>query len=64
MINSRTLFVIGLVAVMVLSTAFGIPASRRGTWCTDAAQSRFVKIADESFSAQTVHTGDDNYSQG
>ena len=49
---------IGLVAVMVLSTAFAFLPVAEGHGVQAQLQSRFVKISDESFSAQTVHTGD------
>ncbi|HEY9491243.1 MAG TPA: ammonia monooxygenase, partial [Nitrososphaeraceae archaeon] len=58
MTNSRTFFVIGLAAVMILSTAFAFLPVAEGHGVQAQLQSRFVKIADESFSAQTVHTGD------
>jgi methane/ammonia monooxygenase subunit B len=50
--------VIGLVSVMVLSTAFAFLPVAEGHGVQAQLQSRFVKISDESFSAQTVHTGD------
>jgi methane/ammonia monooxygenase subunit B len=58
MTNSRTFFVIGLAAVMLLSAAFAFLPVAEGHGVQAQLQSRFVKISDESFSAQTVHTGD------
>src|SRR5919202_5668395 len=58
MINSKTFFLTALAAVTVLSTAFAFLPMAQGHGVQAQLQSRFVKIADESFSAQTVHTGD------
>jgi methane/ammonia monooxygenase subunit B len=58
MTNSRTFFVIGLAAGMLLSAAFAFLPVAEGHGVQAQLQSRFVKISDESFSAQTVHTGD------
>ena len=56
--NSKTFFVTALAAVTVLSTAFAFLPIAEGHGVQAQLQSRFVKIADESFSAQTLHTGD------
>jgi methane/ammonia monooxygenase subunit B len=58
MINSKTFFLTALAAVTVLSTAFAFLPMAEGHGVQAQLQSRFVKIGDESFSAQTVHTGD------
>ena len=58
MIKCKTYIVTSLVAATVLSTILAfLPAS---TWprSTAALQSRFVRISDESFSTQSIHTGD------
>jgi len=57
MINSKTFFLTALAAVTVLSTAFAFLPMAEGHGVQAQLQSRFVKIGDESFSAQTVHTG-------
>ena len=56
--NSKTFFVTALAAVTVLSTAFAFLPIAEGHGVQAQLQSRFVKIEDESFSAQTLHTGD------
>lgn len=58
MINSKMFFLTALAAVTVLSTAFAFLPMAEGHGVQAQLQSRFVKINDESFSAQTVHTGD------
>jgi len=58
MINSKTFFLTALAAATLLSTAFAFLPMAQGHGVQAQLQSRFVKIADESFSAQTVHTGD------
>src|SRR6476660_517872 len=58
MINSKTFFLTALAADKLLSTAFAFLPMAQGHGVQAQLQSRFVKIADESFSAQTVHTGD------
>ena len=58
MINSKTFFLTALAAVTLLSTAFAFLPMAQGHGVQAQLQSRFVKISDESFSAQTVHTGD------
>ena len=58
MINSKTFFLTALAASYGAVYRICLLANGTGTWCTSPLQSRFVKIADESFSAQTVHTGD------
>jgi methane/ammonia monooxygenase subunit B len=58
MINSKTFFLTALAAATLLSTAFAFLPMAQGHGVQAQLQSRFVKISDESFSAQTVHTGD------
>jgi methane/ammonia monooxygenase subunit B len=58
MINSKTFFLTALAAATLLSTAFAFLPMAQGHGVQAQLQSRFVKIADESFSGQTVHTGD------
>src|ERR671928_508983 len=58
MINSKTFFLTALAAVTVLSTAFAFLPMAEGHGVQAQLQSRFVKINDESFSAQTLKTGD------
>src|ERR687886_2434960 len=57
--NSKTFFVTALAAVTVLSTAFAFLPAAHGHGVQAQLQSRFVRIQDESFSAQTLHTGDE-----
>jgi methane/ammonia monooxygenase subunit B len=59
MMQSKTLVVTALVAVTVLSTAFAFLPTAQGHGVQAQLQSRFVRIQDESFSAQTIHTGDE-----
>ena len=59
MMQSKALVVTALVAVTVLSTAFAFLPAAHGHGVQAQLQSRFVRIQDESFSAQTLHTGDE-----
>src|ERR671922_2091510 len=57
--NSKTFFVTALAAVTVLSTAFAFLPVAEGHGVQAQLQSRFVRIQDEAFSAQTLQTGDE-----
>jgi methane/ammonia monooxygenase subunit B len=58
MINNKAFFLTALAVVTVLSTALAHLPTALGHGVQAQLQSRFVKINDETFSAQTVHTGD------
>ena len=49
----------GLAAVLVMSSAFAFMPSVEGHGVQAQLQSRFVRIQDESFSGQTIQTGDE-----
>ena len=57
--KSKTLIVTALMAVMVLSTMFAFLPVAEGHGVQAQLQSRFVRISDESFSAQSIKTGDE-----
>jgi methane/ammonia monooxygenase subunit B len=57
MMKGKALVVISLVVATVLSTVFAFLPSAHAHGVQAQLQSRFVRIQDESFSAQTVHTG-------
>src|ERR671932_13907 len=59
MIKNTTFVVVGLAAIMILSAAFAFMPVAEGHGVQAQLQSRFVRIQDESFSAQTIHTGDE-----
>ena len=59
MMNSKTCVVTALIAITVLSTAFVFLQPAKGHGVQAQLQSRFVRIQDESFSAQTLRTGDE-----
>src|ERR671922_258830 len=59
MIKSTTLIVTALASIMALSTAFAFIPVAEGHGVQAQLQSRFVRIADEAFSAQTLQTGDE-----
>jgi methane/ammonia monooxygenase subunit B len=58
MIKCKTYIVTSLVAVTVLSTILAFLPAAHGHGVQAQLQSRFVRISDESFSTQTMHTGD------
>lgn len=58
MIKSHTLVVSVIVAITVLSTGSSYLPMAHAHGVQAQLQSRFVRILDESFSAQTLHTGD------
>jgi methane/ammonia monooxygenase subunit B len=56
----KTIVLTGLAAVLVMSSAFAfMPAPVEGHGVQAQLQSRFVRIQDEAFSAQTLQTGDE-----
>ena len=57
MIKCKTYIVTSLVAATVLSTILAFFQQHMATGYR-SLQSRFVRISDESFSTQTMHTGD------
>jgi methane/ammonia monooxygenase subunit B len=59
MIKNTTFVVVGLAAIMMLSAAFAFMPVAEGHGVQAQLQSRFVRIQDESFSAQTLRTGDE-----
>jgi methane/ammonia monooxygenase subunit B len=59
MVKNTTLIVTALASVMVLSTAFAFLPVAEGHGVQAQLQSRFVRIQDEAFSAQTLQTGDE-----
>src|ERR671926_190038 len=59
MIKNNTFVVVGLAAIMILSAAFAFMPVAEGHGVQAQLQSRFVRIQDESFSAQTLRTGDE-----
>ena len=59
MIKNTTFVVVGLAAIMILSAAFAFMPVAEGHGVQAQLQSRFVRIQDESFSAQTLRTGDE-----
>lgn len=58
MIN-KAIVLTGLAAVLVMSSAFAFMPSVEGHGVQAQLQSRFVRIQDESFSGQTLQTGDE-----
>jgi methane/ammonia monooxygenase subunit B len=58
MMKTRTLAVTIVAALTVLSTGFAYMPTAHAHGVQAQLQSRFVRILDESFSAQTLHTGD------
>jgi methane/ammonia monooxygenase subunit B len=58
MIN-KAIVLTGLAAVVVMSSAFAFMPSVEGHGVQAQLQSRFVRIQDESFSGQTIQTGDE-----
>src|SRR5215510_556253 len=58
MIN-KAIVLTGLAAVVVMSSAFAFMPSVEGHGVQAQLQSRFVRIQDETFSAQTLNTGDE-----
>lgn len=58
MIKCKTYIVTSLVAATVLSTLLAYLPTAHAHGVQAQLQSRFVRIGDESFSAQTLHTGD------
>lgn len=59
MIN-KAIVLTGLAAVLVMSSAFAfMPVPVEGHGVQAQLQSRFVRIQDESFSGQTLQTGDE-----
>jgi methane/ammonia monooxygenase subunit B len=58
MIN-KAIVLTGLAAVLVMSSAFAFMPSVEGHGVQAQLQSRFVRIQDESFSGQTIQTGDE-----
>lgn len=58
MIKCKTYIVTSLVAATVLSTILAYFPMAHGHGVQAQLQSRFVRISDESFSTQTMHTGD------
>lgn len=58
MVN-KAIVLTGLAAVLVMSSAFAFMPSVEGHGVQAQLQSRFVRIQDESFSAQTLQTGDE-----
>jgi methane/ammonia monooxygenase subunit B len=59
MIKSTTLIVTALASVMVLSAVLALIPVVEGHGVQAQLQSRFVRIQDETFSAQTLKTGDE-----
>jgi methane/ammonia monooxygenase subunit B len=59
MIKSTTLIVTALASVMALSAALALIQVVEAHGVQAQLQSRFVRIQDETFSAQTVKTGDE-----
>ena len=59
MIKSTTLIVTALASVMVLSAVLALIPVVEGHGVQAQLQSRFVRIQDEAFSAQTLKTGDE-----
>jgi methane/ammonia monooxygenase subunit B len=59
MIKSTTLIVTAVASVMVLYTALALIPVVEGHGVQAQLQSRFVRIQDEAFSAQTLKTGDE-----
>ncbi|HZB99380.1 MAG TPA: methane monooxygenase/ammonia monooxygenase subunit B [Nitrososphaeraceae archaeon] len=59
MVKSTTLIVTALASVMVLHIAFAFIPVAEGHGVQAQLQSRFVRIQDEAFSAQTLQTGDE-----
>jgi methane/ammonia monooxygenase subunit B len=59
MIKSMTLIVTALASIMVLSTIFAYIPVAEGHGVQAQLQSRWVRIQDEAFSAQTLQTGDE-----
>ena len=59
MIKSTTLIVTALASVMVLSAVLALIPVVEGHGVQAQLQSRFVRIQDEAFSAQTLQTGDE-----
>src|ERR671923_1309704 len=57
--NSKTFFMTALATVMVVSTIFAFIPKAEGHGVQAQLQSRFVRISDESFSAQSIKTGDE-----
>ena len=56
--ESKTLVVMALATIMAMSImAYALPADAHGVQAQ--LQSRFVRIQDEAFSAQTLRTGDE-----
>ncbi len=58
MMKSQTLVVTVIAALAVMSTGIASVPMAHAHGVQAQLQSRFVRILDESFSAQTVHTGD------
>jgi methane/ammonia monooxygenase subunit B len=58
MMKSQTLVVTVIAALAVMSTGIASTPMAHAHGVQAQLQSRFVRILDESFSAQTVHTGD------
>ena len=58
MMKTRTLAVTIVAALTVLSTGIAYMPTAHAHGVQAQLQSRFVRILDESFSAQTLHTGD------
>ena len=56
--GSKTALIVLIGAVIVLSTVASIAPRVEGHGVQAQLQSRFVRIQDETFSAQTVNTGD------
>jgi methane/ammonia monooxygenase subunit B len=59
MIKSTTLIITAVASVMVLYTAMALIPVVEGHGVQAQLQSRFVRIQDEAFSAQTLRTGDE-----
>ncbi len=57
--TSKAVVMVSLAAIVVLSTGTVIIQSAWGHGVQAQLQSRFVRIADETFSAQAVNTGDE-----
>ncbi len=57
--TGKAVVMVSLAAVIVLSTATVIIQSAWGHGVQAQLQSRFVRISDETFSTQTVNTGDE-----
>jgi methane/ammonia monooxygenase subunit B len=58
MMKTQTIAVMIVAALTVLSTGFAYMPMAYAHGVQAQLQSRFVRILDESFSAQTLHTGD------